>query len=196
MNLQALGRRDARGFLPAVLQRIQTQVRHLRRFGVTENSEHAALIVKMIVFEEVCLGVHPSSTAFCSDSDQGLRNEVTGPCTTAASPYWMRKSPVATFPISSAETPHCAAIAFTRASEPAGALTTARAPRSPNTAASASSPCTAGNFTFAPSPYPNVDSASVTAIPPSLTSCADVIALSAASFTMHSISRFSALKSI
>jgi len=73
--------------------------------------------------------------------------------------------------------------------------TTTRAPRSPKIVSSS------GNAdlisTSAPSPRdPKQHSASVTARPPSLTSCADKIARSLASFTKQSMSRFSPARSI
>ena len=51
VHLRAVGGSDSRRFLPAMLQRIEPQVRHLRRFRVPKYSEHAAVIVKMIVAE-------------------------------------------------------------------------------------------------------------------------------------------------
>ena len=72
VQLCAIRRRNPRGLLPAMLQRVQAQIRHLRRFGVPENSEHAAMIVKVIVFDGVRFTNHSVSIAFCSDSDQGF----------------------------------------------------------------------------------------------------------------------------
>src|SRR5277367_5588297 len=49
--LRAISGSDPRRFLPAMLQRIKPQVRHLRRFRVPKDPEHAAMVVKMIVAE-------------------------------------------------------------------------------------------------------------------------------------------------
>jgi len=49
IKLRAVEADDTRRFLPPVLQRVQTQRRMRRRFGVAENAEHAAFVVKMVV---------------------------------------------------------------------------------------------------------------------------------------------------
>ena len=51
VNVRAVGGSDAGGFLPAMLQRVKTEIGELRRFWVAKNAEHAAMIVKVIVAE-------------------------------------------------------------------------------------------------------------------------------------------------
>ena len=46
---RAVGRDDAGGFLTAMLQRVESQVGELRGFGVAENAEDAAVVVKVVV---------------------------------------------------------------------------------------------------------------------------------------------------
>src|SRR5271154_4639655 len=197
VHLRAIGRSYPRRFLPAMLQRIKPQVRHLRRFRVPKDPEHAAMVVKMIV-AELNNFAHAFSMAFGSASLHARRNDSILPCITAAPGYWMRNSPRVTVPIRCARTLYCAAISFTRASNSGATDTTARAPRSPNNAASAKSSAPAASIEIsAESPSrPKQASASETASPPSLTSCAESTARSAASATKQSINRFSAAKSI
>ena len=94
-------------------------------------------------------------------------------CHHACPLYSMRKVlSLVTLPISCAPTPYCLAVFRTAASFSGETETTTRAPRSPNSAYSAAT--SSGTATLAPSPSPaKQDSASVTATPPSLTSCAD-----------------------
>ena len=47
-HLRAVGRGNAGAFLPAMLQRIQAEIRHVGRFGVTEDAEDAALVFEFI----------------------------------------------------------------------------------------------------------------------------------------------------
>ena len=51
VDVRAVGRGDARRFLPAMLQRVEAEIRQLRRFGMPEHAEHAAVIVEMIVVD-------------------------------------------------------------------------------------------------------------------------------------------------
>src|ERR1700760_3505404 len=138
VKLRAVTRYDSGGFLAAMLQRVEAQVGHLGGFRMIEDAEDAALIVEMIVVDEVSFGghAHGVSTAFCSDSDQGLRKDASEPCITVAPRYWMPKSAATTEPISSVRTPHSEAMDFTRASAAGLAVTMARAPRSPKSAVS------------------------------------------------------------
>ena len=52
VELLAVARDDAGRLLPAVLERVQAEVRHVGRLGVAEDAEDAALVVKVIVFVE------------------------------------------------------------------------------------------------------------------------------------------------
>src|SRR5580698_1999195 len=104
-----------------------------------ENSEHAAVVVKMIVVENVGLAGHSVSIAFCRDSLQGFWNDSTEPCITGAPFSWMRNSLRATVPMFCTDTLYCAAICLTWASEAAGTATTTRDPLSPKSVASAGS---------------------------------------------------------
>src|SRR5580698_11552030 len=117
-----------------MLQRVQPQISHLRRFRVPKYPEHAAMIVKMIV-PELHYFAHAFSMALGSASLHTRRNDSILPCITVAPSYWMRNSARVTAPTRCAPTLYCAAIAFTRASEAGATDTTARAPRSPNKAA-------------------------------------------------------------
>src|SRR5215472_10865967 len=48
-HLCAVGGRNACRFLPAMLQRVDSEVRQLRRFVIAEDAEYAALIVKPVI---------------------------------------------------------------------------------------------------------------------------------------------------
>ena len=48
MKLGAVARNDAAGFLPAMLQSEQTELRQRRSFSVTENAENAAFFFKFV----------------------------------------------------------------------------------------------------------------------------------------------------
>src|ERR1700677_1664115 len=197
VQLHAIGRGDARRFLSAMLQRVQSQVSHFRGFGVAQNAKHAAVIVKVVVFYGVRFAAHSISIAFCRESLQGCWKDSTEPCITGEPLYWMRNSLRTTVPMGCTDTLYCAAICLMRASEAAAAVTTTRAPRSPNSADSAGSADARAEIVMS-AERPAVskqDSASVTGKPPSLTSCADEITRSLASFTRQSISRFSAARS-
>src|SRR6202040_7861 len=124
-------RSDAGRFLPAMLQRVDSEIRQLRRFVIPEDAEHAAVIVEPILVELDFLTIHALSMAAASDSDQAFRKELTSPLITGVPLNWMRNSLRVTVPIRFATTPYCAATASSRASEAAESETTARAPRSP-----------------------------------------------------------------
>ena len=51
VQVRAVGRGDARRFLAAMLQRVEAEIGQLRRFGMAEDAEHAAVIVEMIVVD-------------------------------------------------------------------------------------------------------------------------------------------------
>ncbi len=193
--VRAVGGGDAGRFLSAMLQRVEAEVGHFRGFGVAENSEHAAVIVKVIVFDGVKLRDHALPMVFSSVPLQMRRNVSMSPWITPLPLYWMRNAPRETVPIRWTVTLHCAAIAVTRASEAGASDTTARAPRSPKSPGSAGSSESTATSAERPS-LAKQDSTSVTEIPPSLTSWAERIAFSEASFTRHSIRRFSAARSM
>src|ERR1700675_449815 len=100
VHVRAVRRRDPRRFLSAMLQRVEAEIRHLRRFGMAEDSEDAAFIVEMIVLELDGPSDHAFSIAFGSASLQMRRKDSTSPRITAAPLYWMRNSPRVTLPIS------------------------------------------------------------------------------------------------
>src|SRR5271154_4281401 len=102
-----------------------------------ENSEHAAVIVKVIVVDLDQFVHDAPSRALPSDSLQAWRNESAPPWITGAPLHWMRKPPRTTVPMRWTLALYCAAIASPRASDAGKTDTTARAPRSPKTAASA-----------------------------------------------------------
>ncbi len=52
---RAIGRNDAGRLLAAVLECVEAKVGELGRFGVTENSRNAAMIVEMVVVDVVAL---------------------------------------------------------------------------------------------------------------------------------------------
>ena len=51
VQIHAIARDDARGFLPAMLQRVEAEIGELGGFGMAEDAEHTALVVEMIVSE-------------------------------------------------------------------------------------------------------------------------------------------------
>ena len=51
VELLAVARDDAGRLLPAVLQRVQAEVRDVRGLGVPVDAEDAALVVEVVVFE-------------------------------------------------------------------------------------------------------------------------------------------------
>jgi hypothetical protein len=63
VDIRAVGRSDAGGFLSAMLERVKAEIRHLRGFGVVEDAEHAAFVVEMIV-ERAEVVRHAFSIAF------------------------------------------------------------------------------------------------------------------------------------
>ena len=54
-HVRAIGRSNACRFLPAMLQRVDSEIRELRRFVISEDAEHAAVIVEPILVELDCL---------------------------------------------------------------------------------------------------------------------------------------------
>src|SRR5208283_4427148 len=190
------GARDnSRGLLPAMLQRVQPQICKIGGFGMPEHAEHSTFIVETVVNIRQ-FRCHWTFKMRSSECAQISFNVVTSAEAIARPLYSMRKvlSPV-TLPISCAPTPYCLAV-FRRAASFSGETeTSTRAPRSPKSAYSAAA--SSGTVTFAPSPVAaKQDSATVTAKPPSLRSCADCSVPALARLTRQSITHFSAPSSI
>ncbi len=53
----AVGRNDARRFLPAMLQRVQTEVGKLLRFGMGVDCDDAALITKFVRSQQLAVSL-------------------------------------------------------------------------------------------------------------------------------------------
>jgi hypothetical protein len=51
VNVRAIGGSDPRGFLSAMLERVEAQIGHLGSLGVAEYPEDSAMIVEMIVVD-------------------------------------------------------------------------------------------------------------------------------------------------
>src|SRR5216684_8134391 len=160
-----------------MLQRVETEIREVGGFGVAEDTKHTTFIVKMIVGEGEFL-THFAVSVRSSEWAQASRSVSTELSITSRPLYWMRKASLrVTWPIWCAATLYCLAVSRTAASFDGVTETTARAPRSLNTAASAES--SSSNFTCAPrwgatccapttEEEAKQDSARVTARPPSL----------------------------
>src|SRR3989449_58927 len=178
-----------------MLQRVEAKIGELGRLRMAENAEHATFVVEVVVQHSVWIN-HFDRSVRSSELAQASRQSETPLRITVCAFHSMRNSPPrVTCPISCAATGYCLAIASTWAIEPCATDTTARAPRSPNSAASAGS--RAARVTRAERPWlAKQHSARVVARPPSLTSCAERIAPSAASAARHSMSRFSAAMSM
>ncbi len=56
VELFAVARNDAGGFLAAMLKGVETEIGEIRRFGMAEDTEDTTLVVEMIV--EVRANVH------------------------------------------------------------------------------------------------------------------------------------------
>src|ERR1039457_3444327 len=68
MQIDSVGGGDARRFLPAMLQRVEAEVGQLRRLGMAEDAEYAAVIMEMIVVDLDQLAHEAASMALPSDS--------------------------------------------------------------------------------------------------------------------------------
>src|SRR6266403_495732 len=212
MQLRAIAGDDSSRFLAAMLQRVQAKIGQLGSLFMSEHAEYTTFVVKMVVGvsellhhlhliprDQLTLRVRSSEWAQTSYS---LATDVS---ITALSLYSMRKASLPmTWPIWCAVTPYCRAVSRTAASEVGATETMARAPLSPKRAYSAGN-VVPSSLTFAPSwgaaccaPTGSAkqDSANVTAMPPSLMSCAERTAPFAASATRHSCRRFSPARSI
>jgi hypothetical protein len=53
VKVRTVGRRDARRFLPSMLQRVDSKVGELCSLGMPQDAEHAAMIVEVIIFDLV-----------------------------------------------------------------------------------------------------------------------------------------------
>src|SRR5882757_9953852 len=189
MQLAAIAGDDSSRFLAAMLQRIQAKIGQLRGLFMSEHAEYPTFVVKMVVGvsellhhlhliprDQLTLRVRSSEWAQTSYS---LATDVS---ITAFSLYSMRKASLPmTWPIWCAVTPYCRAVSRTAASEVGAAVITTRAPLSPKRAYSSGN-VVPSSLTFAPSwgaaccaPTGDAkqDSATVTATPPSLMSCAE-----------------------
>ena len=102
---------DSRRFLPAMLQRVQTQIHQLRGLFVAVHSDHAAIIVEVIV--GVCEFLrHLDCMVRSSELAQPSRKSSMGESITARPLYSMRSAAFwVTWPASLAATPYCRAIA-------------------------------------------------------------------------------------
>src|SRR5258705_222338 len=199
MQFAPVARNDSRRFLAAMLQRVEAEIRELRGFGMAEDSTHATVIVETVVFDLN----YRAHSAFRKSLPRRMRSSAPAQASvregtsalTAARPFSsMRNSPRVTWPASSTATSYCAATRRMAARFSGVTDTTARAPRSPNSAASSGSLLVSDTRAERPS-LAKQDSASVTARPPSLTSCADCSAPLLASATSSAISRFSPARS-
>src|SRR5215472_567592 len=137
VKIKAVTRYDARGFLSAMLQGVETEVGELGGFRMTEDTEDATVVVEVVVDM-----AQPTHHRFCSvrssEFAQMSRSALTVESITACPLYWMRKAaPEMTDPISRASTPYCRAMARTWARFSRETVTMARAPRSPKRANSA-----------------------------------------------------------
>src|SRR5579864_3611036 len=206
IKLVAIARNDPGGFLPAMLQRVKTQIGKIGSFRMPEDTEHTTLVVETIVGVSELMR-HFAANVRSSELAQMSRRKSRGESTTALPLYSMRSAlPRCTLPISCAPTLYCLAVARTAASFVGETETTQRAPRSLKRACSAGP--SAASVTFAPSwgaaccaattedAAAKQDSAKVTAMPPSEMSWADCTEPSEARATRHSIRRFSAARSM
>src|SRR5882762_5679693 len=202
VQLFAVARDDAGGFLAAMLQRVEAEVGEVGGFRMAKDTEDTTLVVKMIVGEGEFL-THFAASVLSSEWPQASRRISMGLSITMRPLCSMRKASLwVTWPSSRTATWDCHAVLRTAASFDGVTETTARAPRSLKRADSAGSP--SSRMTFAPraggaSSAPTEakqDSARVTARPPSEISWADCTAPSAASAMRQSWRRFSAPRSM
>src|ERR1700674_1419488 len=170
MQFATVARNDSRRFLAAMLQGVKAQICELRGFGMAEDSAHAAVIVKTVVFDldEAVHSAFRKSLPRRSRSSapaQASMREGTSALTTARPFSSMRNSPRVTRPTSSTATSYCAATRRTAARFSGVTDTTARAPRSPKSAASSGSLLVSEACAERPL-LAKHDSASVTETPP------------------------------
>src|SRR6266446_7525863 len=163
-----------------MLQRVEAEIRQVRRLRVAENAEDTTLVVEMIVGEGELLR-HFAVSVRSSEWAQASRSDSTELSITARPLCSMRNElSRVTWPSSRAATLYCLAVSRTAASFDGVTEMTARAPRSLKRANSAPAESSL-RWTVAPragggSPAPTgakQDSARVTARPPSEMSWAD-----------------------
>src|SRR5260370_1760279 len=138
MNVQllAVARDDAGGFLAAMLKSIEAEVGEVGGFGMAEDAEDTTLVVEMIVGEGELL-THLVVRVRSSEWAQASRSVSTELSITARPLCSMRNEPSrATWPSSCAATLYCLAVLRTAASFDGVTETMARAPRSLKAAAS------------------------------------------------------------
>src|SRR5215831_5692177 len=63
LEFGAVARDDAGGFLAAMLERVETEIDEVRRFGMAEDAEDATVVVEVVV--EVVRAVHEDLTLRC-----------------------------------------------------------------------------------------------------------------------------------
>ena len=190
VQLDSVARGDPRRFLAAMLQRVQTEIGQLGGFRMAEDAEHAAVIVEVVVVE--ACGVCESCALECFPERfaPDLAERIDLPLYHGGHPScWMRNSPRR----DRADSPTLDIILCRNSidagkRQPDASDTTARAPRSPKSADFGRRSLSSGagpSFTSRPK-GPRLaakqDSATVTARPPSLTSCAETMARLAREF--------------
>src|SRR6185503_8162338 len=169
-DLLAVRRGNPGALLPAVLQRVQPQVGHVGRLGVTEDAEDAALVLEFI---EHCFQA-TRLAKYCSMAvDQARSAPVTAVSTTISPPTAIRKRFPPVCPMSRAGTPAADACSSTRVTSAGTTEITARDADSPNSAAATftrGSRATSTSPIEISAPIPMVSkqhSATATARPPS-----------------------------
>ena len=82
VELLAVARDDAGRLLPAVLERVEPEISHVRGFGVAEDAENAALVVEMVVaVVVVSMSRHARRRAWARWLGRGRRDDGGGgPC--------------------------------------------------------------------------------------------------------------------
>src|SRR6266581_6603896 len=131
VQLFAIAGNDARRFLTAMLQGVETEISEVCGFGVAEDTEDTTLVVKMIVCECELL-IHFEANVRSSEWAQASRSVSTELSITARPLCSMRKEPSrVTWPIWCAATLYCLAVSRTAASLDGVTERTTRAPRSP-----------------------------------------------------------------
>ena len=178
MQRGAVGGDDAGGFLAAMLQGVETQIGELGGFGVAEDAADTAVIVEVIVVD---VNHDCSDAALRRERARSMapaqiaRRVAEESRITVAAIVWMLEAPRVTAPISRAATLIlCRKVQHAGKRACAAAETTARAPRSPKRASSAGSrPSSATSAARGLRRCAKQDSASATARPPSLRSCAE-----------------------
>src|SRR4029077_14419079 len=180
-----------------MLQSIQAQIGELGGFRVAEDASDTAVIMEPIVVAIVhrCFDACSPRTACSIAPLQISRSEAEWSRTTVAPLRESWNCPRVTRPITNAVILYCAEMVSKRASDACDKDTTARAPVSEKSASSAGSAL--GHAASAVNPFEaKPHSASATAMPPSLTSCAEASIPSPARATSALIRRNSAARSI